>query len=131
MPALPQSETPSYAAGWAPAVEFTDRSRVQRVGTDTCVPIGCYDSVVVIDEFNPDEPQSHQLKYYAPDIGNVRVGWAGAKDESKEILKLVKRVRLSDQELAAARAGALSLEKRAYRFSPQVYAKTPRSVPTG
>jgi hypothetical protein len=131
MRALPQIGTPSYAAGWAPAVEFTDRSRVRRVGTETCVPFGCYDNVVVIDEFNPDEPQSHQLKYYAPDIGNVRVGWAGAKDESKEILKLIKRVRLSDQELAAARAGALALEARAYRFSPNVYAMTERSVPTG
>jgi hypothetical protein len=131
MPARPQIRTPSYAAGWAPAVEFTDRARVQRVGTETCVPLRCYDSVVVIDEFNPDEPQSHQLKYYAPHIGNVRVGWAGAKDESKEILKLVKLVRLGHEELAAARAGALALEERAYRFSQDVYAKTPRSVSTG
>jgi hypothetical protein len=131
MPAMPQLGTPSYAEGWAPAVEFTDRARVQRVGTETCVPVRCYDDVVVIDEFNPDEPQSHQLKYYAPNIGNVRVGWAGAKDESKEILKLVKLMRLSQDELADVRAGALALEERAYRSSPNVYAKTPRSTPTG
>jgi hypothetical protein len=131
MPAFPRLGTPSYAAGWAPAVEFTDRSRVQRVGTRTCVPFGCFANVVVIDEFNPDEPQSHQLKYYAPNIGNVRVGWAGARDESKEILRLIKRKRLSDEQVSAARAGALTLEKRAYRFSPEVYAKTRRSVSTG
>jgi hypothetical protein len=131
MPALPALGTPSYAAGWAPAVEFTDRARVHRVGVETCVPSGCYHNVIVIDEFNPDEPGSHQLKYYAPNIGNVRVGWAGARDESKEILKLINRVQLSDREVAAARSGALALEQRAYRFSPDVYAKTPRAVPTG
>jgi hypothetical protein len=131
MPAFPRLGTPSYAAGWAPAVEFTDRSRVQRVDTRTCVAFGCFANVVVIDEFNPDEPQSHQLKYYAPNIGNVRVGWAGAKDESREILRLIERKRLSHEQVAAAGAGALALEKRAYRFSPEVYAKTRRSVSTG
>jgi hypothetical protein len=129
MPAVPRPGTPSYAAGWAPAVEFTDRSKVSRVRQHTCVPVGCYDHVVVIDEFNPDEPGSHQLKYYAPDIGNVRVGWAGSKDESQEVLKLIDRSALSSVEMASARRGALALEQSGFRSSPDVYARTERSVP--
>ena len=129
MPAVPGRGTPSYAAGWAPAVEFTDRSRVSRVGRHTCVPAGCFDDVVVIDEFNPDEPGSHQLKYYAPGNGNVRVGWSGAKDEAKEVLTLIERSTLSTEEVAAARAGALALEESGFRLSPHVYAMTERSMP--
>jgi hypothetical protein len=99
------------------------------VGQHTCVPAGCFDDVVVIDEFNPDEPGSHQLKYYAPGNGNVRVGWSGAKDEAKEVLTLIERSTLSTEEVAAARAGALALEESGFRLSPHVYAMTERSVP--
>ena len=41
----------------------------------TCVPVGCYENVMIIDERSPLEPESgHQLKYYAPGVGTVRVG---------------------------------------------------------
>ena len=37
------------------------------------MPTGCYDDVLITDETNPDEPgDGHQLKYYAPDIGNIQ-----------------------------------------------------------
>ena len=38
----------------------------------TCVPVGCYENVMIIDERSPLEPESgHQLKYYAPGVGTV------------------------------------------------------------
>jgi hypothetical protein len=77
----------------------------------------------VTEEFNPDEPGSFQLKYYAPGVGNVRVGWKG-DDPSRETLKLVKLVQLSAEALADVRAEALKLEKRAYTLSKDVYAQT-------
>jgi hypothetical protein len=89
------------------------------------VPLGCYEDVLVIDEFNPDEPGQHQLKYYARHVGNVRVGWSGGKEASKEVLGLTSIDKLGAAALAQARAGALKLEKHAYQTSEAVYARTP------
>ncbi|HEV3399258.1 MAG TPA: response regulator transcription factor, partial [Actinomycetes bacterium] len=60
---------------------------------ETCVAVGCYKDVLVTDEFALDEPEARQLKYYAPGVGNVRVGWMG-RDEEQEVLSLVTLTRL-------------------------------------
>lgn len=125
MKAQPQLGGPSYSQGWGPAVDFTDRARVFEVASRTCVPARCYDDVLVIDEFNPDEPDAHQLKYYAPGVGVVRVGWAGALEESQETLELVRVVQLDPDALAEIRAAALRLEESAYAVSEDVYGATP------
>jgi hypothetical protein len=124
MHAAPALATPSYSEGWGPKVGWTDRGRVFEMGSKTCVPAGCYTGVLVIDEFNRDEPDAHQLKYYASGVGNVRVGWAGAMEEEQETLQLVKVVHLAPDELAKARAAALALEKHAYVTSKDLYGKT-------
>jgi hypothetical protein len=121
----PRPGSSSYSLGWGPAVGFNDRATVRSVGQRTCVPLRCYGDVLVVAEFNPDEPGRYQLKYYASGVGNVRVGWEGAKDTSKETLALVKAVRLSPAALARAREDALRLEKSAYRISKDVYGRTP------
>ncbi|HEU0246674.1 MAG TPA: hypothetical protein VFR38_06260 [Gaiellaceae bacterium] len=112
--AVAQEGSPSYALGWGPAVGFNDRGKVLRTGTKTCVPVGCYTNVLVISEFNPDEPGKYQLKYYAPGVGNVRVGWAGKNEDSKETLVLVAVNRLGAKAMAQARAAARKLEASAY-----------------
>jgi hypothetical protein len=104
-------------------VNWTDRARVYRTGEETCVPVDCYEDVLVMEEFSEEEPGAFQLKYYAPGVGNVRVGWKG-DDPSRETLKLVKLVQLSAEALADVRAEALKLEKRAYTLSKDVYAQT-------
>jgi hypothetical protein len=114
---------PSYSQGWGPAVGWSDRARVYRTGQKTCVRAGCYSGVLVTDEFSLDEPGAHQLKYYAPGVGLVRVGWAG-NDPTKETLELVKIARCSPRELANLRERALKLERNAYRISKSVYART-------
>lgn len=120
----PRPYTPSYSQGYGPAVGWTDRARVFEVGSVTCVPAGCYDDVLVIDEFNRDEPDAHQLKYYARGVGNVRVGWAGAREEEREELELVRREQLDAAELARVREEVLAQDARGYEHSPAVYGRT-------
>ena len=79
----------------------------------------------MVDEFNPDQPGKHQYKYYARGIGTVRVGWSGAKEDSKETLVLVDVRRLGPRAVEAARKEALKLEQSAYRTSKSMYGRTP------
>ena len=125
MLAEPRRDVPGYAQGYAPPpIEFTDRARVYKTDQQTCVPVDCYKNVLVTEEFNPDEPGANQLKYYAPGVGNVRVGWRGEKEEEKETLELVDYQHLSQQALAKVRRDALEMDKRAYERS-EVYRETP------
>lgn len=119
-------EAPSYSQGWGPAVDFSDRAFVYEIGTQTCVVFDCFRNVLVIDEFNDEEPGAHQLKYYAEDVGNIRVGWRG-DDQSIEELELVEMIQLTPEELVKVREGAMILEERAYILSEDVYGKTDRA----
>jgi hypothetical protein len=131
MIAQPRLGTASYAQGWAPAVEWTDRGQVYKMGQLTCVPADCYDDVLVIDEFNEEEPGAIQLKYYARGTGNVRVGFRG-EDAQQETLELVEFEELDPVALAEANVAALNLEERAYENSPDVYGQTmPSQAPSG
>lgn len=130
MEADPQVENPSYSQGWAPAVDFTDRGQVAEVGQQNCVPLDCYEDVLVIEEFSQSEPDAFQLKYYAPGVGNIRVGWKG-EDASREVLELIEMIQLSPEEMEAVRDQALELEQRAYEISKEVYDQTsPAELPT-
>lgn len=123
MKAYPQVGLPSYAQGWGPAVNWTDRGRVVALGEQTCVSVGCYEDVLIIEEFSQSEPDAFQVKYYAPGVGNVRVGWRG-EDASREELELVELKQLSAEELAEVREAALALEANAYEISKEVYDQT-------
>jgi hypothetical protein len=129
MKAEPEPYAPSYSEGWGPAAGWTDRAKVFEMGSATCVPAGCYKDVLVIDEFNRDEPDTHQLKYYAPGVGGVRVGWAGAHEDEQEVLELIRVVKLSPEAMAKAHAAALAQDQRSYRISPDVFAGTPPLEP--
>lgn len=130
MPAAPRLDTPSYSEGWGPAVDWTDRGKVDQIGQRTCVPTGCYEDVLVIVESSANEPDAQQLKYYARGVGNVRVGWSGGGEKTQEVLELAKVEQLDAAALAEVRAGALALERSAYQRSPNVYAHTaPATVP--
>jgi hypothetical protein len=129
MRAEPRLGTPSYAQGYAPPpINWIDRGRVYKVDQTTCVPVDCYEDVLVIEEFERNKPGAYQLKYYAPGVGDIRVGWRGPAEEEKEGLDLVKDVRLSPQGLVKARAEALELEKHAYELK-DYYRKTQPAKP--
>jgi hypothetical protein len=130
MKAHPRLGAPSYSQGFAPPpINWVDRAQVHEVSQKTCVPVRCYGNVLVAREFEPDKPESYQLKYYARGVGNVRVGWLGRRDEDREVLVLVKVVHLDEQALAEVRREALRLEERAYEISKDVYGRTPPSTP--
>jgi hypothetical protein len=126
MRAKPVTGTPSYQQGWAPKIEFADRAKVFATGRSVCVPVDCYRDVLVTDEWNPDEPQAHQRKYYAAGVGNIKVGFAG-KDVEAERLALAETVTLDPKALAQVRRSAMALERRAYRVSDDLYGRTPGS----
>jgi len=123
MRAAPRTHTSSYLQGFAPAIEFADRAKVAKTRQRTCVPAGCFDHVLVIDEWNPTETGAREQKYYAPTVGNVRVGFSGGDEQEVLVLRKVKR--LGRRGLARARARALALDRRAYRVQPRVYGPTP------
>jgi hypothetical protein len=123
MKAQPELDAPSYGQGWGPAVNWTDRGRVVGMGEQTCVPVDCYEDVLITEEFSQSEPDAFQVKYYAPGVGNVRVNWRG-EDASHEELELVELTQLSSEELAKIRDEALALETHAYEISKEVYDQT-------
>lgn len=130
MKAEPSLGTPSYAQGYAPPpLYWDDRARVHKADQSTCVPQDCYDEVLVMEEFEQRKPGAFQLKYYAPDVGNVRIGWRGPKEKEKETLVLTDLVHLGAKGLESVRQKALMLEERAYRIS-KVYRQTPPSKPS-
>jgi hypothetical protein len=124
MKAEPKLGAPSYSQGLSLSTHWTDRGVVYQVGQKATVPFGSFEDVLVIEEWDQEEPQARQLKYYARGVGNVRVGWRAEKDTDQEILELVKIEQLSAVELAEAREEALKLERHAYKISQDVYART-------
>lgn len=128
MHADPQPGLPDYAQGFAPPpINWDDRGRVWKTGQEYCVPVQCYEDVLVIEEFEPGIEGAFQLKYYAPGVGNVGVGWRGPEEEEKETLELVEYVHLSTNGIEEARDEASYLDGRAHEIKPQVYGGVPRA----
>jgi len=111
-----------YREGLVPAIEFDDVSRVTRTGQATCVPARCYRQVLVVDETSPNDPTSgHQIKYYSPRAGLIRVGARGG--DSQEFLTLTAVRHLGGHAMAKIRAEVLAMDRRAYRVS-EIYRAT-------
>ena len=123
MMAKPEAGGTSVYQGWGPEVGWSDYGQVEQMGQETCVPVDCYQDVLVNAEANLDEQGAFQLKYFAPNVGEVRIGWKG-NDETKEELQMVEYKQLSPAELADIHAQALALEKHAYEISPDAYGET-------
>ena len=130
MQAEPHRNTPAYVQAYAPSVDFLDCGDVKYKHLRVCVPTGCYNDVMVIDEFNPLEPPSagHQRKFYSAGTGLIKVTAVGGEDQ--EFMDLVKIRKLNTTELALINKRALELDSRGYTVSKDVYAKTPRAVVT-
>jgi hypothetical protein len=117
-----------YLQGISPDVDFLDCAKDIKTGERTCVPTGCYDGVMVVDERSPLEADSGvQRKFYAAGVGGVRVEAVG--DPEGETLVLIKISPPSAATLATARAEALKLDERGYVNSKAVYGRTPKAAP--
>jgi len=116
-----------YQEGLIPAIQFDDVSLISSTGQTNCISGRCYHQVLVVDETSPNDPASgHQIKYYAPGTGLIRVGARGG--DSQEFLTLAAVRHLGQAEMAKARAEALAMEKRAYKVS-KVYRTTKPAEP--
>lgn len=124
----PLLNTSQYKQGDAPSVEFLDLAKVFAANQRTCVPTGCYDGVLVIDEWDPNnQPQDgHQFKYHAPGVGIVQVTARGGDEQ--ETLVATEHRTLTSEELAFANARALELDRRAYSMVPAVFGQTEAAV---
>lgn len=127
MQADPQISDPDYVQASAPKVNFLDCANVIQRNQYVCVPTGCYNDVLVIDEYSPLEPPEagHQHKFYSAGTGLVKVTAVGGTDQ--EFMDLVKIKKLNPAQFAAANAQALEQDGRGYSVSRNVYAKTPRA----
>ncbi|GHJ49074.1 hypothetical protein Cs7R123_64160 [Catellatospora sp. TT07R-123] len=113
----------SFLEGSAPEIDFLDCGKVHRTHEDgVCVPTGCYDDVLVIDETSPLDPDGGvQRKFYAPGVGNIKI--TAVDDPEGETLALTRVRKLDLADRLAADLEALKLEQRAYEISP-VYQTT-------
>jgi hypothetical protein len=117
-----------YTEGRVPAIEFYDVSQVVSAHRVTCLGSRCLQRVLMVDEWSPGDPAGgHQIKYYAPGIGLVRVGARGG--DAREFLRLVAVRHLSQPALARARAAALTMDRRAYRVSKIYRVTRPTGAP--
>ncbi len=127
MKAAPKLGTPSYSQGYGPKVNWTDQGMIYKMGLEIAVPHGQYKDVMVIRETSRSEIDAFQLKYYSEGVGNIKVGWEGTGEKSKETVELTKVETLSAKEIVTIRNKALALEKSAYRRGNTAYAPTPKS----
>ena len=129
MLANPQTGTPTYRQGIAPAVGFEDCATVFQTGQHQCVTAGCYDNVLVTDEFAPNDPKGgHQRKFYAPGIGTIQVGAAGGVDP--ETLQLTKTGKLCAAAFSQIRQQAQAQDQRAYTVAKNVWAGSQQASQT-
>jgi len=128
VPGLPVTGSPTYVQGVAPAIEFLDHGRIDQLEAQACAPVGCFDDVLVVDEWDPlaQPDDGHQLKHYAPGVGPVRVTPKGGVEQ--ETLVLAEQNRLDAAELDEVREGALRLDQRAYQFKPAIWSATSPAV---
>jgi hypothetical protein len=100
-----------------PPFNWTDRGRICKMGEKTNVAAGNFDNVVVVEEWDEETPAGvFQTKYYAPEVGLVRIGFSGPDPEQEEV-ELIKHDHLDEAGLAKARAKALGVEERAYMYA--------------
>ena len=118
MPGKVAGGTPSFSQGYAKGVyERDDRGQVRKVGEKATIPAGTFKDVLVIEEWSRPELKKGavRLKYYAPGIGYIQMGFEG-DDPVRETLVLTKESQLNAQEMDEARTEASMVEERAFYY---------------
>jgi hypothetical protein len=124
MPADPQRGGGWYVQGFAPNIDFLDCARVFKTGQASCVPVDCYEDVLVTNEVSPPPAGGgHQRKHHAPGVGIVQIDAVG--DKEGETLELTAHEQLTADQLAAASLRVLELDRRGREeVSPDLYGLT-------
>jgi len=119
----------TYREGLVPPIDFDDVSKVSLTGQTTCMRSGCFRNVLVVDETSPNDPVSgHQIKYYSPGVGLVRVGARGG--DSREFLTLARVRHLGQSAMAPVSKEVIAMDHRAYQVA-KVYRVTEPAVQGG
>jgi hypothetical protein len=119
----------TYREGLVPPIDFDDVSTVSLTGQTTCMRSGCFRNVLVVDETSPNDPVSgHQIKYYSPGVGLVRVAAHGG--DSQEFLTLAHVRHLGQSAMAPVSKEVIAMDRRAYRVA-KVYRVTEPAVRGG
>jgi hypothetical protein len=115
-PARTNSSQQPYLQGLIPSIEFHDVAQITDTGGTLQVGPTTYTNVLSTVEWNPDEPDVRQGKFYAPDVGIVQI--TAINDPEGETLNLTEVRQLDAAAMASARETALALEDRAYAETP-------------
>jgi hypothetical protein len=106
----------SWTEGRAKAIDFWDVSRVTALRTKVRSGLGLHCGVLEVDERSPLDPKSgHQLKFYAPHIGLVRVEARGG--DAQEFLSLVSLRHLGGRALAKVDRTVRAMDRRGRKVS--------------
>ena len=128
VPAYPKLSGPSYIQAIAPEVGFFDCGKDIMKKQSACVPVGCFNDVLVVEEWNPDDPVGgFQRKYYAPWVGNIQVGAVNDPEGETLVLGTVRR---AQQERAAA-GQRRGIEARRARLPGERQLPSDRTRPAG
>jgi len=127
VPGLPEVGD-KFLQGFSPDINFLDCATVFQTGASVCVPLNCYEDVLVVEEWSPlDVGSGRQRKFYAGGIGVVQI--APVNDPEGERLVLENVLHLSPQALRDAGEEALKLERRAYQVSSAYRHTAPAHFP--
>ncbi|MDQ2967273.1 MAG: hypothetical protein M3R37_03020 [Actinomycetota bacterium] len=120
MPANPTSSTPPWAIAQPPK-EDGDAAAFQRMQKRECVPFGCFDKVLVIEE-GKKSALNNEYKYYALGVGQIRNEPLGSS-RHQDIETLVNFTMLSPAGLAEASKEAMRIDAEAARLLPKLFGK--------
>jgi hypothetical protein len=129
-----RNEGDTYLQGYAPEIDFLDCAEVIAEDVLECgipaaglAPNDCYENGVLTHERSPLDPDGGiQTKYHAPEVGIAKVG--ALDDPEGETLVLKEIITLDEEQMAAVRQEALTLDQRGYRVSG-VYCQTEPIAP--
>ena len=120
MPANPTASTPPWAIAQPPG-EDGDAAAFQRMQPRECVPFGCFDNVLVVEE-GKKTALNNEYKYYALGVGQIRNEPLGAS-RHQDIETLANFTLLSPAGLAEASKEAMRIDAEAARLLPKLFGK--------
>lgn len=112
----------TYTEALVPRIDFFDVSTVVAKGLRVCVPVDCFDRVLLTHEGSPLDPTSGvQTKFYAPGVGLIKVGAIGG--DSQERLELTSLKVLGAAAMQTVDQAVRMMDRRGHRVS-SIYART-------
>ena len=121
MPANPTASTPAWVIAQPPD-EPGDAAAFARIQQEECVPFGCYQDVLVIEE-GKRSALNNEFKYYVAGAGQIRNEPLGAS-RHEDIELLINMTMLTRRGLAEASREALRIDRQAAEEWPKVFGPT-------